>query len=84
VTTQCEVFIATSLDGFIAREDGSIDWLNEANQAVPPETIPVLLGKGNPLFGKLPADVRLQHKSTKAYPFGFVQSEYVVNRGASH
>jgi dihydrofolate reductase len=181
VTIQCAVFIATSLDGFIAREDGSIDWLNEANQVVPPDedcgygqfmadvdvlvmgrntfeqvltftpwpygstpvvvmsrkgielptsvpssvsvsserpvvlierlsqqgvkkvyldggqtiqsflaeglvnsitvtTIPVLLGKGKPLFGKLSSDVKLKHKSTKAYPFGFVQSEYLVHR----
>jgi hypothetical protein len=28
-------FIGTSLDGFIARADGSIDWLIEANKRVP-------------------------------------------------
>ena len=26
------VFIGTSLDGFIAREDGDIGWLNHANK----------------------------------------------------
>lgn len=28
---KCSVFIATSLDGFIAREDSEIDWLMKAN-----------------------------------------------------
>lgn len=32
---RCTAFIATSLDGFISRPDGAIDWLEEANKAVP-------------------------------------------------
>ena len=173
------IYIATSLDGFIAREDGDIDWLDVANELVPegedcgffafldsvdclimgrntyekvlsfgqwpygekpvtvvsshkieipdslPETvswssesprdltkrlnsegakkiyvdggitvqkfleeglvkdititiIPVLIGSGIPLFGKLAKDILLNHISTKAYDFGFVQSLYEV------
>lgn len=32
---RCSVFIATSLDGFIAREDGRIDWLEHYNGLLP-------------------------------------------------
>lgn len=177
--TKCSVFIATSLDGYISRVDGSIDWLNEANDLVPngedlgykqfissvdaivmgrstfeqvlsfgdwpygsipvvvlsrklqslpddlPSTvslsdeepaalahrlsieglqhlyidggltvqsflaaglideititmIPILLGEGKPLFGPLPADVKLELIESKAFEFGFVQSKYRI------
>ena len=33
--TKFSVFIATSLDGYIARKDGGIDWLDKANALVP-------------------------------------------------
>ena len=30
---KCSVFIATSVDGFIAKEDGSVDWLHTVGNA---------------------------------------------------
>ena len=47
-------------------------------------TIPVLIGVGIPLFGKLDDDIRLQHLETRTLPRGLVQSEYrVISRSAS-
>jgi dihydrofolate reductase len=40
--------------------------------------VPVLIGSGIPLFGTLPADVRLRHVATQPYPSGLVKSEYEV------
>jgi dihydrofolate reductase len=42
--------------------------------------IPVLLGQGKPLFGLLENDVSLEHLSSVAFPFGFVQCKYRVAR----
>lgn len=42
--------------------------------------IPVLIGEGIPLFGPLPADITLEHRDTRAFPSGLVQSSYSVKR----
>lgn len=38
--------------------------------------VPILLGKGIPLFGKLTGSLKFEHLSTKAFPNGLVQSRY--------
>lgn len=40
--------------------------------------VPVLIGEGKPLFGTLPADVRLQLDEVKAFKGGAVQTRYTV------
>lgn len=40
--------------------------------------VPVLIGDGIPLFGRLPHDVRLRHIATRTFPSGLVQTEYEV------
>ena len=42
--------------------------------------VPVLIGEGISLFGAVPADVKLRHVQTRAFPSGLVQSEYTVLR----
>ncbi|MDJ0571731.1 MAG: dihydrofolate reductase family protein [Pleurocapsa sp. MO_192.B19] len=40
--------------------------------------IPIILGKGIPLFGDLKQDILLRHIATKTYNFGFVQLTYEI------
>jgi len=40
--------------------------------------VPVLIGQGIPLFGKLSGDIKLRHVSTQQYASGLVKSEYQV------
>ena len=40
--------------------------------------IPVLLGRGIPLFGALSRDIQLDHVGTRSYASGLVQSEYTI------
>jgi len=40
--------------------------------------VPVLIGNGIPLFGRLPRDLVLRHVATRTFASGLVQSEYVV------
>jgi dihydrofolate reductase len=40
--------------------------------------IPILLGRGIPLFGPVPQDIPLRHVRTQSYPSGLVQSEYAI------
>ena len=40
--------------------------------------VPVLIGDGIPLFGRLPHDILLRHVTTRQYASGLVQSEYLV------
>jgi dihydrofolate reductase len=43
-------------------------------------TIPILLGKGIPLFGSNNQEIWLKHIESIAYPFGFVKSIYLTKR----
>ena len=38
--------------------------------------IPILLGEGLSLFGKIKHDIKLKHIESKSYPSGFVKSTY--------
>lgn len=45
--------------------------------------IPILLGSGLPLFGRLDKEVNLKHTKTTSYPSGLVQSTYEVAQSSN-
>lgn len=42
--------------------------------------LPILIGRGIPLFGEITSDIRLTLESVKEFPGGMVQSVYTVER----
>jgi dihydrofolate reductase len=44
--------------------------------------VPVLIGRGLPLFGEVARDLPFAHQRTVAFPSGLVQSTYTVGAGA--
>lgn len=42
--------------------------------------VPILLGAGRPLFGKIPSDIYLRHLDTKTFDSGFIQSHYEIEQ----
>jgi dihydrofolate reductase len=45
-------------------------------------TVPLLLGRGLPLFGQLPHDVTLMHRQTRVLGAGLVQSSYTTSESS--
>jgi dihydrofolate reductase len=41
--------------------------------------VPVLIGEGIPVFGRLPHDIFLHHVATRSYKGGLVQTEYTID-----
>jgi hypothetical protein len=70
------VIVGASVDGYIARPNGDLDWLPAGGGE--PHGYDELIGQGIPLFGTLLRDVELRHVATRSYPSGLVQSEYHV------
>jgi dihydrofolate reductase len=78
------VYIATSADGYIARPDGDVEWLNRRPRTIDYEfdihVIPVFIGEGIPLVAPRHRDVPLRLRSSRKYPDGVVRLRYEVAR----
>lgn len=70
MSARCSLFIATSLDGFIAS-----NLINELTITL----VPILLGSGRSLFGALAHDIELNQISVRSFSGGFVQNRFLVS-----
>ena len=68
------IHMAASLDGFIARRDGRVDWMETVDEFAGGETI----GDGIQFFDTLDKDVALHLMESKAYKSGMVALRYEV------
>ena len=74
MSMKVSVYIATILDGFIARNDGGLDWLNEANATVPD-------GEDCGFHAFMDSvDALIMGRKTYAFDYGFVQTTYSVKK----
>jgi len=69
------VFIAVSLDGFIARPDGGIEWLRPFESEEHGYEA-FFAGVGRPLFASGLPELPLRLIEAKSFPSGLVQLRY--------
>ena len=78
----CTAFYAASLDGFIAREDGSLDWLDAANAAAGPGSdlgfADLLRSVDGLVMGRLTFE---QVAGFAPWPYGALPLHVVTRRG---
>lgn len=83
------VYIATSLDGYIARKDGNIDWLMEIPNPDKSDfgfsdfmqrIDGIILGSGIPLFEEMDSEIKLEHNKTEILHNALVKSRYIKKK----